>query len=416
MLNFPAYILSKTIFEHQEDSMDIYVRQGDSLWYYSQLYRINIQLIIDSNRDIQPSQLAAGQRVRIPGFFGQNYQIRRGDSFWSIAQNRNLSLDALLLANPNVNPNRLVVGQNIRVPLRITWRLVQGKQNYDFSRMMSDIARLQDVYPFLRVTNAGNSVLGNRIPEVLLGNGSKRVHYNASFHANEWITTPILMTFLNDYCLSLTNGNSIRGLSTFPLYRQSMLSLVPMVNPDGVSLVMNGPPEDETLSNRVIELNRGSTDFSGWKANIRGVDLNDQFPARWELEKARNPTEPGPRDYVGERPLSEPEAIAMADLTRRRDFARVLAFHTHGEVMYWGFENLEPPESEVLVNEFARVSGYEPVKTIESYAGYKDWFIQDWRRPGFTIELGTGTNPLPLTQFDEIYEEVLGIFLAGLYM
>jgi g-D-glutamyl-meso-diaminopimelate peptidase len=84
--------------------------------------------------------------------------------------------------------------------------------------------------------------------------------------------------------------------------------------------------------------------------------------------------------------------------------------------MYWGFENLEPPESEVLVNEFARVSGYEPVKTIESYAGYKDWFIQDWRRPGFTIELGTGTNPLPLTQFDEIYEEVLGIFLAGLYM
>jgi g-D-glutamyl-meso-diaminopimelate peptidase len=416
MLNFPAYILSKTIFEHQEDSMDIYVRQGDSLWYYSQLYRINIQLIIDSNRDIQPSQLAAGQRVRIPGFFGQNYQIRRGDSFWSIAQNRNLSLDALLLANPNVNPNRLVVGQNIRVPLRITWRLVQGKQHYDFSRMMSDIARLQDVYPFLRVTNAGNSVLGNRIPEVLLGNGSKRVHYNASFHANEWITTPILMTFLNDYCLSLTNGNSIRGISTFPLYRQSMLSLVPMVNPDGVSLVMNGPPEDETWSNRVIELNRGSTDFSGWKANIRGVDLNDQFPARWELEKARNPTEPGPRDYVGERPLSEPEAIAMADLTRRRDFARVLAFHTQGEVMYWGFENLEPPESEVLVNEFARVSGYEPVKTIESYAGYKDWFIQDWRRPGFTIELGTGTNPLPLTQFDEIYEEVLGIFLAGLYM
>jgi g-D-glutamyl-meso-diaminopimelate peptidase len=195
-----------------------------------------------------------------------------------------------------------------------------------------------------------------------------------------------------------------------------MLSLVPMVNPDGVSLVMNGPPENETWRNRVIELNRGSTDFSGWKANIRGVDLNDQFPALWELEKARNPTEPGPRDYGGEHPLSEPEAIAMADLTRRRDFARVLAFHTQGEVIYWGFENLEPPESEVLVNEFARVSGYEPVRSIESYAGYKDWFIQDWRRPGFTVELGTGTNPLPLSQFDEIYEEVLGIFLAGLYM
>ena len=396
--------------------MDIYVRQGDSFWYYSQLFGINIQLIIDSNREIQPNQLAAGQRIRIPGFVAQNYQIRRGDSLWGIAHSRNLSLDALLLANPNVNPNRLQVGQTIRVPLRITWRLVQGKQHYDFSRMMRDISRLQSVYPFLRVSGIGNSVLGNRLSEIRIGNGGKRVHYNASFHANEWITTPILMTFLNDYCLSLTNSTSIRGLSSLPLYSQTMLSLVPMVNPDGVSLVMNGPPENETWRNRVIELNRGSTDFSGWKANIRGVDLNDQFPARWELEKARNPGQPGPRDYGGERPLSEPEAIAMADLTRRRDFARVIAFHTQGEVIYWGFENLEPPESEILVNEFSRVSGYEAVKTIESYAGYKDWFIQDWRRPGFTVELGTGTNPLPLTQFDEIYEKTLGIFLAGLYM
>ncbi|MEH6996672.1 LysM peptidoglycan-binding domain-containing protein, partial [Neobacillus drentensis] len=249
--------------------MDIYVRQGDSLWYFSRLYGINLQLIVDSNHDIQPNQLKAGQRIRIPGFVAQNYQIRHGDSFWEIAQRRNLSLDALLLANPNVNPNRLTVGQTIRVPLRITWRLVQGKQHYDFSRMMNDIARLQNVYPFLRVTNAGNSVLGNRIPEVLIGNGGKRVHYNASFHANEWITTPILMTFLNEYCLSLTNGSSIRGLSTSPLYLQTLLSLVPMVNPDGVSLVMNGPPENETWRNKVIELNRGSTDFSGWKANIR---------------------------------------------------------------------------------------------------------------------------------------------------
>jgi g-D-glutamyl-meso-diaminopimelate peptidase len=68
------------------------------------------------------------------------------------------------------------------------------------------------------------------------------------------------------------------------------------------------------------------------------------------------------------------------------------------------------------VKEFSRVSGYEPIKTIESYAGCKDWFIQDWKRPGFTIELGRGINPLPLSQFDEIYQKSLGIFLAGLYM
>ncbi|MBT2640780.1 LysM peptidoglycan-binding domain-containing protein [Bacillus sp. ISL-41] len=396
--------------------MDIYVRRGDSFWYFSNIFNIPLQLIIDSNRDIDPNALDVGQTVRIPGFAAVDYRIRAGDTLWKIAQSRNLQVDALLLANRNINPNGLYIGQMVKVPLRITWRIVQGKKNYDYASLMSDLRRLENVYPFMRVPSIGNSVLGKSIPETLIGNGNKRVHYNGSFHANEWITTPIIMTFLNDYLQALTNKSTIRGLSMQSFYGQTTLSVVPMVNPDGVNLVLNGPPEAEPWNERVVELNRGSQDFSGWKANIRGVDLNDQFPAKWELEKERNPSQPGPRDYVGPNPLSEPEAIAMAEMTRRRDFARVLAFHTQGEVIYWGFENLEPPESEAMVNEFARVSGYQPVKTIESYAGYKDWFIQDWRRPGFTVELGFGINPLPLSQFDEIYEEALGIFLAGLYL
>ncbi|MHC0037652.1 M14 family zinc carboxypeptidase [Pseudoneobacillus sp. C159] len=396
--------------------MDIYVRSGDSLWKYSQLFGIHLQLIVDSNRDIQTDPLLIGQRIRVPGFVAQDYRIRAGDSLFAIAKARNLPLDGLFLVNPNIDPNRLQIGQLIKVPLRITWRLVQGRQNYDYRLMMNDIRRLQAVYPFMRVPTIGNSVLGKNIPELFIGNGEKRVHYNGSFHANEWITTAILMTFMNDYLLALTNQNLIRELWMYQFYQEVSLSVVPMVNPDGVDLVLHGAPEDETWRRRVIELNNGHTDFTGWKANIRGVDLNDQFPARWEWEKARNPVPAGPRDYGGESPLSEPEAIAMVELTRKRDFAMVLAFHTQGEVIYWGFENEEPPESEIIVNEFGRVSGYQPVKTIESYAGFKDWFIQDWRRPGFTVEMGQGTNPLPLTQFDEIYQKGLGIFLAGLYM
>ncbi|GGA16651.1 M14 family metallopeptidase [Psychrobacillus lasiicapitis] len=396
--------------------MEVHVRRGDSLYYYSQLFMIPLQLIIHSNRSVNTQTLAVGQLIQIPGFVTVNYQITPGDSLWRLAGSRNLPLDAILILNPNLNPNFLQIGQTIQLPLRVDWRIVSGKQDYDYNTMIFDIRRLQAIYPFLRVSSIGNTVLGKDIPEIEIGNGEKRVHYNASFHANEWITTPILLTFLNDYLLSLTNQRSIRGLATSPLYIQTTLSIVPMVNPDGVDLVLNGPPTEEPSRSNVIEWNNDSLDFSGWKANIRGVDLNDQFPAEWERERARNPKTPGPRDYGGESPLSEPEAIAMADLTRNKDFARVLAFHTQGRVIYWGFENLEPPETEAMVTEFSRVSGYEPVQTIESYAGYKDWFIQDWRRPGFTVELGLGTNPLPLTQFDEIYEEALGIFLAGLYL
>ncbi|AMQ04656.1 M14 family metallopeptidase [Sporosarcina psychrophila] len=396
--------------------MDIFARPGDSFWNFSQVFKMPLQLIIDSNRNINTQILTTGQRIQIPGFVATNYKIQTGDSLCLIAQRLNLPLYSLLLVNPNLEPNRLQVGQLIKIPQRITWRLINGKQNFDYDIMMNDIRRLLAVYPFLQTAPIGNSVLKREIPEILVGSGTKRVHYNASFHANEWITTPIILTFLNDYLLSLTNQTTIRGLFTFPFYQQTTLSIVPMVNPDGVNLVLNGPPANEPWRSRVVELNNGSLDFSDWKANIRGVDLNDQFPANWDRERARNPKYPGPRDYGGERPLSEPEAIAIADLTRRQDFARVLALHTQGEVIYWGYENLEPPESEVLVNEFSRVSGYESVQTIESYAGYKDWFIQEWRRPGFTVELGSGKNPLPLDQFDEIYQETLGIFLAGLYV
>ena len=166
----------------------------------------------------------------------------------------------------------------------------------------------------------------------------------------------------------------------------------------------------------VLVINNGDTDFTAWKANIRGVDLNDQFPANWDIEAERRAQQPAPRDYPGGAPLSEPEAQAMAQLAQASDFDRVLAFHTQGEVIYWGYENLEPPYAETIVNEFARVSGYEPIRYIDSHAGFKDWFIQEWRRPGFTVELGLGVNPLPLSQFEEIYEESLGIFLASLYM
>lgn len=394
--------------------LDVLIRPGDSMWYYSQVFQLPLQLIVDSNPYINPQALLPQQPIKIPGYVTNSYAIQRGDSIWAIAQRINMPPDAILLLNPTINPNQLHIGQIIVLPVRITWRVVNGKQDYDYRTMKNDIEKLQMTYPFLLNRSIGDSVLSNTIPGLFIGNGQKHVHFNASFHANEWITTPIVMTFLNDYLLSLTNSSPIRGLYTLPLYMQTNLSIVPMVNPDGVDLVLNGPPANETIRKKLIGWNNGRTDFSGWKANMNGVDLNDQFPAEWELERERNRKTPGPRDYGGERPLSEPESIAMAKLTKEMNFARVLALHTQGQEIYWGFQGLEPPESEPLVNEFARVSGYKPVQTIDSYAGYKDWFIQDWRRPGYTVELGLGTNPLPITQFDEIYEEMLGIFLVAL--
>ncbi|WP_264738550.1 M14 family metallopeptidase [Cytobacillus firmus] len=395
--------------------MKVKVRSGDSLWYYSQLFMVPVNLIADSNPGVNPASLQIGQEINIPGFTLHNYTVRPGDTFWKLSSSRNLSADALLLVNQSLNPNNLIPGAAIKLPRRVISPIVSGRRNYDYQALTADISILSDIYPFIKVNTIGRSVLGKPIQEMRLGKGNKKVQINASFHANEWITTPILMALLNSFLLSITNVRPIRGISTMPLYNSVDLSIVPMVNPDGVDLVLNGPPPE--LREEVIAINRGSTDFTGWKANIRGVDLNNQFPAKWDFEKQRTEQNaPAPRDYLGEAPLTEPEAIAMAELARDNQFDRMLAFHTQGAEFYWGYEGLEPPESQVLALEFERVSGYKAVQYIDSFAGYKDWFIQEFRRPGFTIELGRGINPLPLSQYDDIYEEVLGIFLASLYM
>ena len=158
---------------------------------------------------------------------------------------------------------------------------------------------------------------------------------------------------------------------------------------------------------------------SGWKANINGVDLNLQFPADWnqakEIKYVQGFTGPAPRDFVGYGPLTEPEALAVYNFTLSHDFRLVIAYHTQGKEIYWQFKDFNPPNSLKIGEEFSRVSGYLLAETPynSSFAGFKDWFIQDFNKPGYTIEAGIGYNPLPISQFDEIYKDNIGILILG---
>ncbi|RLL48256.1 LysM peptidoglycan-binding domain-containing protein [Oceanobacillus piezotolerans] len=396
--------------------MEVQVRPGDSLWYYSQLFGISLTLIEASNPQATNNQLSVGDIIRIPGYQIRDYIIKENDTLWTIAMANNIPLDTIQLLNQSANPAYLQVGQIILLPERVTTMIVNDISNYTYEKMREDLNQLLSIYPFITSGSIGSSVLGKEIIEVQIGIGTREIHTNGSFHANEWITTPVILRFLNEYAMSLTNNVPIRGLFMFPLFNRTRLSLVPMVNPDGVNLVINGANAAGELREQVLRINNQSEDFTDWKANINGVDLNNQFPALWEIERDRKPNTPQPRDYPGPYPLSEPEAIAMADLQYSRKIEIMNALHTQGKVIFWGFEGFEPSISETIVNEYARVSGYTPIQYTDSYAGYKDWFIQEFRRPGFTVELGSGVNPLPIEDFEEIYQQTLGILIASLYV
>ena len=291
------------------------------------------------------------------------------------------------------------------------------------SKMMQDVVeQLKNRYSFLGTGNIGTSVLGTKIPYIRMGSGRKKVFYNASIHANEWITTPVLLRFVEELAEAFDTNESINGADVNRLLKRVQLFVVPMVNPDGVDLVNGAITDAAVLENtKAIADKYPSIPYpTGWKANIRGVDLNLQFPAEWEMARKikfeQGYTSFAPRDFVGEGPLTEPESLAIYDFTLRYQFDLILAYHTQGEVIYWKFLNYEPPRSREIALYFGEVSGYKVEETpyASGFAGYKDWFIQDYNKPGYTIEVGQGVNPLPFSQFHQIYQDNIGILLGGM--
>ncbi|RCW45589.1 M14 family metallopeptidase [Paenibacillus prosopidis] len=288
-------------------------------------------------------------------------------------------------------------------------------ETYGYLDLVEGCRQLTDRYPFLSAYVIGESVMGKPLLALRCGTGPRNIHMNGSFHANEWITSALLMRFVADLSAAFCSGERISGQQVVELCNRVTLWAVPMVNPDGVELAQRGTSPSHPWHRQLIAWNGGSDQFSGWKANIRGVDLNDQFPAFWEEEcKRRGLAGPGPRDYPGPYPLSEPEAIAMARFTETIAFDAVLALHTQGREIYWNYRDYEPAEAEQLAWKLGQVSGYKPVKLTGSDAGYKDWFIQQYRRPGFTVEAGYGENPLPMSNFDSIYVELQPLLLEAL--
>ena len=284
------------------------------------------------------------------------------------------------------------------------------------------VRKLVDAYPFLRTEVLTTTAFGRPVQAVVIGQGDRKVIYSASHHANEWITTPVLLKFLEDLAEAVQNNGKLFGVEAQNIVNAATIYIVPMVDPDGVDLV-TGAIEPGTLeyetANRIAD-NFPSIPFpNGWKANLLGVDLNLQYPAGWlqarEIKFGQGFNKPAPRDYVGRAPLNQRESIALAQYTEDIDPALELAYHTQGKVIYWQFKDYKVPGARELAEEFARLSGYamEDTPYESSFAGYKDWFIQNWRRPGFTIEVGSGENPLPLEQFDEIYKDNLGILVTA---
>ena len=289
--------------------------------------------------------------------------------------------------------------------------------NFDYEKLMAFLDTLDREYA--QVSSIGKSVQGRDLYCITIGQGDKKVFLNGAHHALEWITASLLASWCADYIDAIKADGEIGGKRAREMYNLCTYYIVPMVNPDGVNIVINGLTAENPQYLSVMELIGDGDVKKEWQANINGVDLNHNYDALF-YEYARIAEEsgygsPGPRRYPGPFPFSEPETAAIRKFVLDEEFPFAVAFHSQGEVIYWSFNGFGfYREARAL----ADASGYtlDTASGISSYSGFKDWYLDKFNLPAFTVEVGVGTNPLPFDQFEQIKADCYPLIAQSAYL
>lgn len=293
-----------------------------------------------------------------------------------------------------------------------------AQEVYSPEQMEMDLQGIQNKYE-LDVQIIGQTEKGKNIKAVKLGKGKKTIMLVGSHHGREWLSSKILMSMLEDYAAAYRAGKPVEGYPSRSLDEVSIW-FIPMLNPDGVSIQQGDLSNLNILEKAAVwKMNRYSKNWSRWKANAKGIDLNRQYPAGWK-EVMSHETKPTYQFYKGEQPLEAAEVKALAEFTREIDPLIAVSYHTSGREIFWHYKNKRENMARDygIAKKTSELTGYEltfPEKEAVG-SGFTDWFITEFSRPGMTIELSylvDETNP-PLTVFPEEWKRnrLVGIMLV----
>lgn len=296
----------------------------------------------------------------------------------------------------------------------------QSMSIYTYGMLQEDIITLCTQYPdIVRFSVLGQSADGRDIYQLTLGNPNAQhaVFVQASIHGREYMTTQLVMRMLAEYASQYQTGDYL-GIPYQVLFEQMCFYIVPMSNPDGVSISQFG--EAAICNPEKVELIRAAYQrdkkqyknyaeyLAKWKANVNGVDLNRNFNAGWENIHQR--TMPSSELYKGVMPESEPETQILTAAVKQRNFDCIISYHARGEIVYYDAAGNVPEmsfRSSVLANIASSLNGYQMMncKTASNVVlgGLGDWTMLTQQIPSITIEIGKGTCPLAPSEFNEIW-------------
>ena len=271
------------------------------------------------------------------------------------------------------------------------------------------IFSLKKSFPNLGISVIGKSLCQREIFALSIGKSANPLLIAAAFHGQEWLTSLLALRFAEILLRSKYAKKPIWGIPPESISRGVII--VPCANPDGVEIAINGVKAAGAYAENCRKISASSKEK--WNANARGVDLNHNFNAGWHLlreaEIKSGIVAPSPRRYGGYMPESEPESRALAVFSRNIKPRMAIALHSQGEEIFWEYGKNKPLRSKEIAGVFASVSGYTLVENsgLASHGGFKDWFIDYFNRPAFTVEIGKGENPLPLSDFDGILKKTI---------
>lgn len=295
--------------------------------------------------------------------------------------------------------------------------IVTVVEKYSYDQMVQDLNTLRSRYgTHLQVNAIGTSLDGRTLYEAVLGNPNapKHILIHGGIHAREYMT-PLLVMKQLEYGVELYDTGTFHGEPFSSILSSVAVHFVPMVNPDGISLSQFGLDaiRSQELRQQIqqayaddLAQGRTSAAFDRylvyWKTNGRGVDLNQNFPANWDLVMA-SPV-PSYGTYKGTSPLSEPESQALAGLMDARTWAATVSYHSMGNIIYWDYPgNLVQQASGEIATVVSGLTGYQSLGS-SGHGGFKDWAqIRENPVPSITIEVGSVSCPLPLSEYNDIW-------------
>ncbi|MGM9943733.1 MAG: M14 family zinc carboxypeptidase [Lysinibacillus sp.] len=270
------------------------------------------------------------------------------------------------------------------------------------------------LYPdFTQLELIGKSVEGRNIHALKVGTGKKMILMDASTHAREHMATNVLMEMIDEYTVAYANNSNFGKYNVRSVLSNVSIWFVPMVNPDGVTLVQYGPNAMKNPA-QVKKINNYSSDFGRWKANARGVDLNRNFDARWAgLPKGS----PSWHMYRGLAPFSEPESKALGQFMSKYPFKTNLAIHSSGQIIYWGYNEQTKFRNTNLARLLSNTTGHSLVKSSQTAPSGAStvYFTKVTGMPGMTIEIApyAGNAPVPLLRWNDVWKRMQYVGLVG---